>query len=224
MSDGRDRSRADAPPASPQRPPPREPDAGDRNATTWKLFARDLLSSVLAVLVVGAYLFAVSGVWPPLVAIESPSMVPNMEENDLVFVMEETRFPGEGAIDGTGVVTASEGQAADYTRFGQPGDVIVYERNGNANATPIIHRAMLYVEEGERWYDRANPEYVGGASNCAELANCPADYSGFITKGDNNRNYDQVGPQIISDPVRAEWVVGTAEVRVPGVGWLRLRT
>ena len=37
-------------------------------------------------------------------------------------------------------------------------------------------------------------------------------------------NYDQVAPSRLSPPVRPEWIVGTAEVRIPGLGWLRLRT
>jgi signal peptidase len=56
------------------------------------------------------------------------------------------------------------------------------------------------------------------------MANCPAPRAGFITKGDANKNYDQVRPNVLTAPVDANWVVGTAEVRIPGLGWLRLRT
>jgi signal peptidase len=192
---------------------------GDARPGGWRLFARDLLTSVVAVMLVGAYLFAISGVWPPLVAVESESMVPNMQVNDLVFVMEENRFPGETAENGTGVVTAHRGE--DYRKFGAPGDVIVYTPDGNSRRTPIIHRAMLYVEDGENWYDRADPEAVAVGS-CSALANCPAPHAGFITKGDNNGRYDQATG--LSGPVRAEWVVGTAEFRVPGLGWVRLQS
>jgi len=178
----------------------------------------DIVGSAGAVILVGLLLFTVSGVWPPLVAIESPSMDPNIEKGDLVFVMEEERFAGANAEEG--VVTA---QAADgYVKFHQPGDVIVYEPDGSDRRTPIIHRAMFYVEDGENWYSRADPDAVGGADNCEELANCPADDSGFITKGDNNNQYDQVGSNPISEPVDPEWVIGTAEYRVPLLGEIRL--
>jgi signal peptidase len=83
----------------------------------------------------------------------------------------------------------------------------------------VIHRAHLWVEDGENWYDRANPDYHGAAS-CAELLNCPAPHAGFITKGDNNAGYDQVIG--ITSPVRASWVVGVAHVRVPLLGHIRL--
>lgn len=193
-------------------------DDGDDDSPGAIEYVTDVVGSAGAVLLVGLLLFAVSGVWPPLVAIESPSMDPHIQKGDLVFVMEEERFAGPNAQHG--IVTAERG--SDYVRFQRPGDVIVYEPDGNGRRTPIIHRAMLYVEEGERWYDRADPNAIGNADSCAELANCPANESGFITKGDNNNQYDQVGRNPISGPVEPEWVIGTAEWRVPFLGEVRL--
>ncbi|MBV0902322.1 S26 family signal peptidase [Halomicroarcula salina] len=183
------------------------------------VYVTDVVSSAGSVLLVGILLFAVSGVWPPLVAIESPSMDPHIKEGDLVFVMEEARFSGPGAHHGV-VTAASDG---GYTKFQRTGDVIVYKPDGNGDQTPIIHRAMLWVEDGENWYDRADPAYIGGADNCEQLTSCPAEYSGFITKGDNNGAYDQVGSNPISDPVKPDWVIGTAELRVPLLGQIRLQ-
>jgi signal peptidase len=201
----------------PRRPRPQE--TGQDEPSEWALFAYDIVSSVLAVAVIGAYLFAVSGVWPPLVAVESGSMEPNMQVNDLVFVMEENRFPGDGA-QASGVVTAQAGQETDYRQFNGYGDVIVYTPNGNEQTTPIIHRAMFWVEEGENWCHRADQTYLKGVDPADEK--CIADHSGFITKGDNNGGYDQA--RGLSGPVRPEWVVGTAEFRVPGLGWIRLQS
>lgn len=199
-------------------PGPNPPDQPDD--TSWKAYVADLVSSISAVLLVGAFLFAVSGVWPPLVAIESQSMSPNIHTGDLVFVMEEHRFPPDAQHDETGVATAHAASEAGYTQFHKAGDVIVYAPDGNNQTTPIIHRAMFWVEDGENWYDEANTEYIGSARNCEQLANCPAPHAGFITKGDYNNQYDQaIG---LSDPVRPNWVVGTAEMRVPLLGCIRL--
>jgi len=208
--------RKDGPPARDDR---RRDDSGD-----WKLFARDVASSVLAVLLVGVYLFAVSGVWPPLVAIETGSMEPNMNVNDLVFVMDEERFPDGHEHGDTGVVTARTGGDTGYQQFGGHGDVIIFAPNGDARRTPVIHRAMFWVNESENWYDKADESHLGGHDSCMELPNCPAPNDGFVTKGDNNPQYDQTGRGDLSDPVRPEWVVGTAEIRIPHLGWLRLRT
>lgn len=181
---------------------------------------RDVVTTVLAVAGIGLLLFAVSGVWPPLVAVESGSMEPHMYKGDLVFIVDEERFAGAGAVNGTGVVTYRAGQETGYWSFGDYGNVIIYQPDGR-DTTPIIHRASFYVTDGEHWYERANKSYVAGADSCAELAACPADHAGFITLGDNNHNYDQAVGR--SDVVKPAWVKGKAKVRVPWLGWIRLK-
>ncbi|WP_331235320.1 S26 family signal peptidase [Natronorarus salvus] len=193
----------------------------DRGAV---MVAREIAISASVVLLIGLLLFGISGVWPPMVAIESGSMSPNMHQNDLVFISAPDRFANDASIEGTGIVPADEAERNGYSKFGEAGDVIVFTPNGNDQRTPIIHRAELWVEEGEDWYDRADPDAVGAAGSCDELQNCPAPHDGFITKGDNeatNTQYDQVRGQ--TDPVKPEWVLGTAELRVPYLGWVRLQ-
>ncbi len=183
-------------------------------------FVREMLESAAIVVAIGLLLFAVSGVWPPMVAVESGSMEPHMERGDLIFVMEEHRLTSGAAVDGTGVVTYQAGQGADYRSFSNYGDVIIYKPDGESDRTPIIHRARFWVEEGENWYDEADESYLGSADSCKEIETCPAPHDGFITKGDANRAYDQVVG--ISEPVRPSWVRGTAEVKIPWLGHVRL--
>ena len=181
---------------------------------------KDVASSVGIVLVIGLVLFGVSGVWPPLVAIESGSMNPHMQKGDLVFIMEEDRLEPDAAVAGTGVVTYQQGKEAGYRTFGSYGDVIVFQPNGQST-TPIIHRAMFYVEEGENWYEKANKSNIN-ADSCEEINACSAEHAGFVTKGDNprtNQQYDQVDRYQI---VKPEWIQGTAEVRLPWLGCIRL--
>lgn len=188
----------------------------------WVVFVREVLSSLAIVAAIGLLLFAVSGLWPPMVAVESQSMAPNLQRGDLVFVMEEHRLAGGAAHNGTGVVPYQAGAAVGYKEFSKFGDVIIYRKNGNRQQTPLIHRARFWVSKGENWYNEANQDYLSGADNCKELANCPAEHTGFITKGDNNARYDQVGIDPISEPVKPSWIVGTAEFRIPWLGRIRL--
>lgn len=190
-------------------------------------FIREIVGAVLIVALVGGVLFGISGVWPPMVAIESPSMEPHIQKGDLVFVMEEHRFSGDAAVssngESTGVIPYQTAKQEDYKKFGAYGDVIIYQPDGSERQTPIIHRARFWVSEGENWYDKANPEYLGSAENCEDLAYCPAPHSGFITKGDNkvkNGQYDQVVG--LSKPVKPEWIIGTGEFRIPYLGNIRL--
>lgn len=170
---------------------------------------------------VAVVLFAISGLWPPLVAVPSASMAPHMQVGDMVFVVDEQRYVPESAHAETGVVTYQRGRTVGYEKFGRPGDVIVYQPDGTERGN-IIHRAMFYVNDSENWYDeakRVNPKAVGSAESCQQLSNCPAPNAGFITKGDNSPHYDQVND--VSSPVRPAWIRGTAEYRVPWLGYVR---
>jgi signal peptidase len=187
--------------------------------STPVVFLRETLSSALVVVVIGLVLFAISGIWPPMVAVESGSMEPHMQKGDLIFVTEPGRFAPDAAHGDTGIVTHQIGEEAGYSTFGQSGSVIVYSQPGRFGP-PIIHRARFFVEKGENWYDRANPEYLPGDS-CADIRHCPAPHAGFITKGDNNEMYDQVNA-INAPPVKPSWVRGVARVRIPLLGWIRL--
>ncbi|MDQ2050270.1 S26 family signal peptidase [Natronolimnohabitans sp. A-GB9] len=188
------------------------------------VFVRDVVSSIAIVVVIGLILFGVSGVWPPLVAVESGSMEPNMERGDLIFVVDDERFVGDDPVDGTGVVPLENGQDSGHEKFGNEGDVIVFRPNGDPNAVPIIHRAHYWVEEDENWIETKADDAIVGDATCDDVMTCPAPHDGFITKGDANAGYDQFGQrgQIQSDIVRPEWVTGKATFRVPWLGHVRL--
>lgn len=183
---------------------------------------REFFGILAVIFLVGAVLFAVAGVWPPVVAVEGASMQPNLDRGDLVFVTGVAP-DGDGAhADGITTVEEAESTAhgTDHERFGRPGDVVVFEEPDRYGA-PTVHRAHLWVEADENWYERADPAAVPvGVHSCAELANCPAPHAGFVTKGDGNRYYDQATDY--TDPVRPEWVRAKADVGIPMLGWFRL--
>ncbi len=176
-----------------------------RKTQTGKV-VEDFVTSAVAVVGIAFILWAVAGIWPPLVAVESGSMEPHMHRGDLIYLVDDSKFVPEDAETVHGVVTYDEGSETGYKTFGNYGDVIVYQPNGRNGATPVIHRAVEYVEEGEKW----------NGSNGVQTAQ----HSGFVTKGDNNRMYDQEAG--ISQVVKSDWVVGKAKVRVPHLGRIRL--
>ena len=114
------------------------------------LFLRDLAIAFLVVALVMAALFAYTGVWPPMVVVESASMQHSNTESfigvidtgDLVLV-QDVAAAGD-------VVTYIEGRATGHSTYGDYGDVIVFIKPGAASAsTPLIHRAMAYVVRNE---------------------------------------------------------------------------
>jgi signal peptidase len=231
-----------------------------KSDNTMVVIARELLWVAVVVGAVACTLFLVSGTWPAVVTIESESMAPHMNVGDLVFVVAPDRF---GALQ-----TWTSGKETGYEKFGSYGDVIIYNRNGEAgpaiplpllsgSAHPIIHRAMgivtgntavpVYVypyrgasspgeylradsisvkntENGYNWTivlsngtvitDPPPPEY-----GYIVLSTQIAPNAGYITKGDNNIESDQL---LLSNPVQEDWIVGKALFTIPFLGLIPL--
>lgn len=166
----------------------------------WVELVKDILFVVIVVALFSGVSKAALGLWTPMMAIESGSMEPHISKGDIVVIQSPDRVE---------IRTFREGKKTGYTSFGGYGDVIVYRPYGREDLTPVIHRAMYWVEEGE-------PMWQGGP---------PAPHSGYITKGDNpvtNEALDQMGGISYHTPVKKEWIVGVARLDVPYAGYLRL--
>ena len=202
----------------------------------WK----DLLYAVLIVAGVLGVLTLYTHVWPPMVVVESGSMM--HADADVSYGRIGTIDPGDMVlvkeVDGPeDVETFAEG---GDTRYGKPGDVVVYYANNNTGRTPIIHRAITYVTvEGsgnertyrlvwngqERVFDSRGiliPELGFDAAHFPDGGYKPP-RSGFITKGDNpvtNRLADQaMGLSAIVEP---SWIQGKARGELPWFGLIKL--
>jgi len=166
----------------------------------WLALLRDIIVAFLVVAVILSIVYWYSGSLSPLVAVQSGSMEPHINIGDVVF---------NRALSRVSVVTYNDGKATNYQSFGNYGDVIVYRPNGDENLTPIIHRAMYWVNAGDRLPN-----------------NQTAAHAGFITKGDHNQDYDQpylYGGMPSVEPVKPEWIIGVAQQpAIPWIGNLRL--
>lgn len=126
-------------------PAPRKPRKQDKDAGGWKSWVRDIAIAVLLMAIILGAIFAYTGVWPPLVVVESGSMQHNNQESsigvidtgDLVFV--------QAAPTRADVITYVQGRATGYATYGDYGDVIVFRLSNRPQETPIIHRAIMYV-------------------------------------------------------------------------------
>ena len=153
-------------------------------------FVKDIIFVVVVVGAISILSQLVLGLWTPMVAVESGSMVPNLNIGDIIVVQGASR---------TQVIPWNDAEKTGYQTFNKPGDVILYRpygkdspnlfdqlkmligiSPGQEKATPIIHRALSYVQKGD-------PMWEGGP---------PAPFSGYITKGDHNEVIDQMAGQI----------------------------
>ena len=153
-------------------------------------FVKDIIFVVVVVGVISIVSQLALGLWTPMVAVESGSMVPNLNIGDIIVVQGASR---------TEVIPWEDAEKSGYEAFNKPGDVILFRPYGkeslnlldqlkmlvglppgNDKGTPIIHRALRFVEKGEPMWD-------GGPA---------APFSGYITKGDHNEVIDQEAGQI----------------------------
>jgi len=167
----------------------------------WIGLLRDFLFVLIVVVVFASVSKIALGLYTPMVAVESGSIIPHIQIGDIIFVQ---------SIDRTEIITNYAGKKMDYSSFNEYGDVILYKPRGKEGATPIIHRAMYYVNKSE-------PMWPGGPL---------APHPGYITKGDNSKTnaaYDQQGSISPGLPIKKEWVIGVARFsRVPLLGCISL--
>ena len=229
-------------------------------------WARELGSALLVVSAVFMLTWVYTGNWPPMVVIESGSMehddnplypepgfthIGAIDTGDLVLVKSA------GSDD---IVTYLAGKQQGYERYGDYGDVIIYYKNGLRGvcsagasldeaecnrqdgewtpATPVIHRAMAWVEvrdNGSYYLPEVDMEFANGKLVLAEIGLPPGaplteiTQSGYITKGDSvsNRHPDQLthrdllGQQV--QPVQPGDIVGMARGELPWFGLIKLK-
>lgn len=126
---------------------------------------RGVFVAIAVVLIIVLGLWAYSGVWPPLVVVESSSMqhsdthsyIGVIDTGDLVIV----KTLGGGLAVRPYLDSISSG----YKTYSEYGDVVIYHPLGNTYVTPIIHRAICSVEYNG----------TGGGYDVPALKNVPAD-------------------------------------------------
>jgi signal peptidase len=109
------------------------------------LVLRDVGIALLVVLLVFVALWAYSGVWPPIVVVESSSMqhddfassVGVIDTGDLVIVQNTNSIKE--------VEPYVQSQCSGHATYGDEGDVIIYNEMGGGDK-PIIHRALIWLE------------------------------------------------------------------------------
>lgn len=211
------------------------PDAGDASpppADDWTLLAKDLAVAFGVVAGIVLVVFAVTGSWPPVVVVESGSMmhadagfgrVGTVDPGDLVFVVA-----ADDAGDIVGHAEARGRGDGGPRTYGAFGDVIIFRAG---DRTPIIHRAMAWVDVTEAAGGQRRYTVEAYGIHDARSVTIPelglSDYrperAGFLTKGDNNRAADQAqGTGGATQPVTVSEVVGVARGEVPWFGVIKL--
>lgn len=191
----------------------------------------DVLMALAIVGIILAVLWIYTGQFPstPMVVVTSGSMmhpdvpygrIGTIDPGDLVLVK---KIDNQDDIETRG---RSTDPYSDHKSYGDYGDVIIYYPMGNEDTTPIIHRAICWVEyNGDGTY--SVPAYGishESSVNIPELrlTNNHFSHSGFITMGDNNNNIADQAGNICQEPVKTEWIIGEAKGELPWFGLIKL--
>jgi signal peptidase len=128
----------------------------------------------------------------------SSSKIGVIDTGDMVIVRSTSKMT---------ITTYLEGHETGYSKFGDHGDVILYE---DAKGRTIIHRAILYVErQSTGWYVCGLEKYTGGWS-CGALNN--SNYKGEPLTGTlvfTEFGFKNTTVSINLDDVRLSAAVGT---------------
>jgi signal peptidase len=115
---------------------------------------RDILIAVIVMSIIIGSLWLYTGNWPPMVVIESSSMmhggdshIDTIDTGDLVLVKDIS--------DRDNIKTYVEGKQSNYKTYGSYGDVIIFRKNGQDD-TPVIHRVVVWIEYNESGHHTLN--------------------------------------------------------------------
>ena len=117
-----------------------------------RTLVRELILAAGMITLLVLAMWAHTGSMPPLVVVESNSMqhdsdgeIGTIDAGDLILV----HSPDDNRIITFAEATDSKSDYYGYESLGMEGDVIIYERNGESDSTPIIHRALFQISIGE---------------------------------------------------------------------------
>ncbi len=136
-----------------------------RARDSW--YFEPLLALAIIVLLLVS-LWAYTQNWPPVYVVESDSMQHGSDDHvglintgDLVLAQK---------IPPADVVPYVLGAQEGFVTYGEYGDVILYHPNGDLAATPIIHRALVYLEWDASDLTYSVPALVGQPCGSASNA------------------------------------------------------
>mgnify|MGYP000213594071 CR=1 FL=1 len=151
--------------------------------------------AIVASILIGMFIY--TGIWPPLVVVESKSMQHSADESSVGTIDTGDLVLVKKVSDKFDITTYLEGKTKGYRSYGDFGDVIVYKRGGSDERTPIIHRAVIYLTANE-----------DGASFRAPSLQ-------YLVRGGGDADYD-----FLNDEDTWERITGT--IRLYGYGYTNM--
>jgi len=122
--------------------------------------------AIIVLLLVGLYAYTQN--WPPVYVVDSSSM--QHGSSDVLGVINAGDLVLAQRIPTDQITPYVVGVQTGYSTYGEPGDVLLYEPNGQSS-TPIIHRSILFLE-----WDPISSTYNATDISGLKCGNASGDY------------------------------------------------
>ncbi len=120
--------------------------------------------AIIVVILVGLYAYTSN--WPPVYVVESNSM--QHGPNDVLGLINTGDLVLAQKVSNATITPYLVGMLRGYSTYGEYGDVLLYHPSGQGGATPIIHRAILFLN-----YDPVNRTYSAPALGALQCGSGP---------------------------------------------------
>jgi len=215
-------------------------------------FLRDAAVAAAFVALVLLAMFAYTGLWPPLVVVESNSMMHSDDNHSSIGAIDTGDLVLVKKVDSlSDIETYMDSQVSGHKTYGDYGDVVIYKRGGSDASTPIIHRALIYLEinsDGTSYRSESLRQAPTDKWSTSDLTDTWDRLTSSLTISNVGYNHLSVTIDIQSlasshrsgfitkgdhnlgtdqmyaafGPVDFEWVVGKARGEIPWFGLLKL--
>jgi signal peptidase len=111
----------------------------------WDIM-KDVIIAFIIVLIIISSIYIYTGNWPPVVVVESDSMQHSDDESFLGVIDTGDLVLVKSIDSEDDVISYIKGKRIGHETYNEYGDVLIYRKNGFKDSTPVIHRALIWVE------------------------------------------------------------------------------
>jgi signal peptidase len=110
---------------------------------------KDVIIAFIIVMIIIGGIYLYTGNWPPVVVVESKSMQISDTESFLGVIDTGDLVLVKSIESENDVISYIEGKRVGHETYSAYGDVLIYNKNGYEDITPVIHRAIIWLELNE---------------------------------------------------------------------------
>lgn len=162
-------------------------------SAAWDLIKDVIIAFIIVIIIIGS-IYLYTGNWPPVVVVESNSMQHSNDESYLGVIDTGDLVLVKSIDSEDDIVPYMKGKRIGHETYSEYGDVLIFRKNGYpaSEITPVIHRAILWLEYNETSHSFDIPELKH------HNANVSAEGEWYVVGGEQ-RWYNLSGTIVLRD-------------------------